>query len=240
LFALPDRIDPFNDHPRSFYGLTLVLATNLGITADLPTFFRHSKSWPESIKGLTIVQLVSLALGICSLYLGGILSNGFALNPQTLHLASDPYLRSVLIGFVFLSLICANVANVYSASVGWELVAPRALVGKKEYFILGLGLTTIFILVAGLCPLELPLEIADSILVKLCLVLLIGSVLSQRLKRLPDRFEQGVYFIAWAIASLFSTLQLTGVWMQSLSTLLVGLISILLVIGVGFAAKKLF
>ncbi len=63
-----------------------------------------------------------------------------------------------LIVFVFLSVICANVANVYSASVGWEVLAPSALVGRKEYLILGLGLTVIFIFVSNLFSVELLLN----------------------------------------------------------------------------------
>jgi len=45
LYLLPERSLSTNSHSLSLAGLTLVLATNLGITADLPTFFRHSRSW---------------------------------------------------------------------------------------------------------------------------------------------------------------------------------------------------
>lgn len=239
LFGLTSHTPPENNHPLSLAGLTLVLSTNLGITADLPTFFRHSRSWPTSVLGLTIVQLVSLALGICSLYLGSIIIDGFWINQDAVQVSGNVFLRYFLIGFIFLSLICANVANVYSASVGWELVAPKAFIGKKEYFILGLGLTTIFILVSGLFSLEFFLEVADGSLVKLCIVLLLGSVIAKRKKRLPDFFEQTTYFSAWFLSTLINTFQLTHLFLSKYSTLLVGTIVIVLVIGLGFLGRYL-
>ena len=237
LLALPTLTPPTNNLPLSLSGLTLILATNLGITTDLPTFFRHSRSWPTSVKALTIVQLVSLALGLMSLYLGAIVIDGFEINHEAIRSSGSQFLRFSLIGFISLSLICANVANVYSASVGWELVAPRALVGRKEYFILGLGLTTIFVLVSGLFSLELCLEISDNSLVMLCIVLLFGFIISQRKKQLPDFFEKQTYFIAWLLSSLINTFQFLRLLPQA-PTLLIGTSVILLVIGSSFLTRR--
>lgn len=223
LFALPEVHFMDRGLPLSLTGLTLVLTTNLGITADLPTFFRHSRSWSTSVTALIIVQLISVILGICSLYLGAIMIDGFALNQEAIHSAGGDVLRLSLIGFLFISTICANVSNVYSASVGWELVAPKALVGKKEYFILGLVLTTIFILVSNPEAAKLTLlRICDDGLVNLCLVLIVGYAISRRQKRTANLYEQGSYFIAWLFASVLNALQTTHVIWADFSTLLVG------------------
>jgi purine-cytosine permease-like protein len=209
LYALPYRMPIEDHHPLSLSGLTLVLATNLGITVDLPTFFRHSQSWETSLKGLTITQLVSLALGLSSLCLGSVVDSEFFLNSEAI-LSGSGILRISLLLFLFLSVICTNVANVYSASVGWELVAPKALVGKKEYFILGLSLTTIFILISDLFSLDLSLNIADSSLVNLCLVLLIGGAIAKGQKNKPDAWQQNIYFIAWVLSTGINALQWLG------------------------------
>jgi purine-cytosine permease-like protein len=227
VFSLPNLPTSQTAMPLSLSGLTLVLSTNLGTTADLPTFFRHSQSWRASLIGLTWIQLISIFLGICSLYLGAVLQSGFQINQGAIISSGSALLRFSLIGFVFISTLCANVSNVYSASVGWELIAPKALVGRKEYFILGLMLTTIFILVSGGGGIEVQwLQICDNALVNLCLVLIGGFIISRRVGKLPNLFEQLTYFAAWLIASVINSLQVIGWALADFSTVLVGAIVI--------------
>jgi cytosine permease len=200
LYTLPSfSLTGTSSNPLSLAGLTLVLSTNLGISSDLPTFFRHSKSRAESFKALFAVQALNIGFGLLSLLLGALIISNFEVN-EALIIGNNP-LRLSLLFFIFLSVICANVANVYSASVGWEILAPRALVGRKEYFILGLGLTTIFILVSGLIPTEFILTVSDISLVNLCLILALGDIISQMQKKLPSPATQKVYFAAWFISS---------------------------------------
>ncbi len=230
LYALPEKISQ-NDHlPLSLTGLSLVLATNLGITSDLPTFFRHSKSWHTSIFALTLIQILSIVLGICSLYFGSIITHGIEIAKESIHATNYMALKAPLMGFIFLSVICANVANVYAASVGWELVAPKSLIGRKEYFILGLGLTTIFILVTGLFSVEMLLQISDSSLVNLCLVLVMGYIIAKQKQRPPNSFEKTSYFAAWLLSSLVSTIQGMGWILADYSTVLIGFIVIVLIL----------
>ncbi len=227
-----------NTNLTSLSGLPLVLATNLGITADLPTFFRHSRSWATSIKALTLVQLISLAFGLISLYLGSIITDGFQINSQALF-PGNLTLKISLTAFIFLSVICANVANVYSASVGWELLAPKALVGRKEYFILGLGLTTIFILLSDLFSTQLLLNISDSSLVNLCLILVSGYIISRQTHKPPHNHLQLTYLTAWLLSTLANTLQLTNLLFANVSTLLLSCIIIFLVVGLSLSTRHL-
>ena len=201
LFTLPTRDPGANTNPLSLSGLTLILATNLGLSSDLPTFFRHSKSWNTSVKGLLFIQLVSVGLGIASLYFGSIITHGFGINHELVMTSGNEILRLSLIAFIALSVISANVANVYSASVGWEVLAPAALVGRKEYLILGLSLTTIFILFSDLVPVELLLSTSDISLVNLCIILLIGSMITKKSKRAPSILLKTSYFLAWLIST---------------------------------------
>lgn len=230
LYALPDKNLQTNHLPLSLAGLSLVLATNLGITSDLPTFFRHSKSWHTSVLALTLVQLLSIILGICSLYFGSIITHGIEIAKESIHATNYMSLKAPLMSFIFLSVICANVANVYAASVGWEIVAPKSLIGRKEYFILGLGLTTIFILVSGLFSVDMFLQISDSSLVNLCLVLVIGYIIAKQKQRLPNSFEKTSYFAAWLLSSMVSTMQSMHWILVDYSTVLIGFIVIVLVI----------
>ncbi|MBX7066753.1 MAG: hypothetical protein K1X28_05940 [Parachlamydiales bacterium] len=240
LFTLPKASPSSNTNPLSLSGLGLVLATNLGITSDLPTFFRHSKSWETSIKALTIVQVFNLAIAICSLYFGAIIHDGFEIDDgQVLSLQSST-LRASLLIFVFLSVICANVANVYSASVGWEILAPKALVGQKEYLILGLSLTTLFILFAKLVPTQFLLEWTDCALVNLSLVLILGYILLRLSNNHPTKSEQRIYLFSWVLASFLNLLQLANFLPNSLSNFALSLIAVALPITLFKLSQKIF
>ena len=232
LFTLPAKSLEGNGNPTSLAGLTLVLANNLGITSDLPTFFRHSRSLVDSIKGLTIVQVVSVGLGICSLYFGSILNLGFNIDDQAVLSSGNNLLRIGLIVFVFFSVICANVANVYSASVGWEVIAPKALVGRKEYLIIGLGLTTIFILVSKVISTDYLLEVSDSSLVNLCIVLIMGYLFSRSVGRSPSPIEQVFYFLGWLVSTIVNAFQYAGILVLAISPFLTGLAIVMLIVGI--------
>src|SRR3990167_6544871 len=238
IFALPSWSIQEKDVPLSLAGVTLVLATNLGLTSDLPTFFRHSKSWVASVEALTVIQLVNIGVGICSLYFGAIIGNDFVVRSEAVFAFGGNWLRAFLVVFVFVSVICTNVANVYSASVGWEVVAPRALVGRKEYLILGLGLTTIFILMSSVFSIHCLLHVADHSLVNLCLVLILGYMIRRWERKLPGRFEQGAYFAAWLLSTGANALQFAGLSNAAINPLSLSLSVILGVMGASVVAVK--
>jgi len=238
IFIIPFKLPEITTAGLSLAGLTLVLITNLGITSDLPTFFRHSKSLHTSIKALTVIQLVSLAIALLGLYLGSIITGAFEINEALVLGTSSEVLRLSLIIFIFLSVICANVANVYSASVGWEVIAPKALLGRKEYLILGLGLTTIFILVSNLFSIEFLLNSSDSSLVNLCIILIIGYMLSKARKSEPSRFEQVGYFTAWFVSTTLNILQFSEILPIHISPIATSLASILIILSLFFLTKR--
>lgn len=223
IFLVPFKMPEQGTQALSLSGLGLVLGTHLGITSDLPTFFRHSRSLRTSVAALTVIQLASLGLAICGLFFGSIIVDGFEVNAGIVFSTGNEILRLALILLVFLAVICANVANVYSASVGWEVIAPSSLVGRKEYLILGLGLTTVFIMVANLLSVELLLNASDSSLVNLCLTLILGYMVSRFVKKAPSDFDKQSYFVAWAISTLVNTLQYCGIARVEYSPLVVGL-----------------
>jgi purine-cytosine permease-like protein len=190
----------------SFSGITLVLATSLGVSVDLPTFFRHSKSWKDSFNALIIIQIVSIILGVAGLYLSTIISPWFGIKESNPLILASTLLRASLIILTFISVIAANVANVYSASVAWELVAP-ILAGRKEYLILGLGLTVIFILITNILSLDSLLTLTDTSLVNLCLVLVITYTLLLLLRRPLTLSDKIGAFTGWLLSTILNTYQ---------------------------------
>jgi len=221
-----------NHNSLSLAGLSLVLATNLGITADMPTFFRHSNSWADSIKALCATQLMSLILGIASLYLGALINGMFEINQNILLQNGQAILRYALILFIFISAVTANVANVYSASVGWELIAPKALIGRQEYLVLGLGLTMFYILFANIFAPHVLLMISDNALVNLSLVLLLAYILTKTQKVPLTSMQKGSFFLAWVIATILNTIQLGYNPFPVLSPLVVSFGAIIIIIAI--------
>lgn len=238
LIEAPKGVHHIVDSKLSLAGLPLVIGTSLGVTADLPTFFRHSRSWKDSFRALIIIQIISLALGIGGLFLGSVIEPWFGVKEASNFALNGPMLRASLIALVFFSAIATNVANVYSASVGWELVAP-ALAGRKEYLILGLGLTTIFILVANVVSMDFLIELTDSALVNLCLILILGYIISRIKKQKPKSFEKASYFIGWLLATAFNFLQYSHILLPKFSPLLAAIAIILLISAASNTLNKL-
>lgn len=236
LFSIPKNSIHSQIQTVSLSGLSIFLATNLGISSDLPTFFRHGQSWAESIQALTIIQILNVLFGILSLYFGSLVINGLEINSSVALSEGNSLLRWALIVFIFLSVICANVANVYSASVGWEIVAPAALVGRKEYLILGLSLAILFILVSNMLPIDLLLNITDAGLVNLCLILTVGYVFSKKLKKPPCLYLKTMYFLAWLISTGGNIIQISHE--EMFSPLAYSLIVIFIFVGISVIGLK--
>lgn len=234
VFSVPIDFSIDRNSTISFSGLALVIGTNLGITADLPTFFRHSKSWNTSTKALAIIQIMSFFIGVGALFFASIIHPWLGLKEGGDF--ENVFLKNALIILVSVSVICANVSNVYSASVGWELVAP-VLAGRKEYLILGLGLTIIFILVANMFSMELFLATTDVCLVNLSLVLILSFLIRRFEHHSPDFFERTTYFIAWLMASTCNVLQVLQIIPYD-STLIVSTVIITLTILIGLLLRK--
>jgi len=175
--SLPAKIN----NGISLAGLPIILGANLGITADLPTFFRHSKSLKDSLRALTAIQIFSFVFGLAALFLGAVITPWLDVNQNINFSSPSLFLKISLISLIFFSTICSNVSSVYSASVGWELIAP-IFAGIKEYLILGLGLTLIFILISNIFSLNFLADMTGFALVNLSIVLCIAYLIKIFLK----------------------------------------------------------
>ena len=228
-FAAPPANFPIEYTGISLSGLPFVIGTSLGVTADLPTFFRHSRSKKDSFYALVAIQIVSLVLSITALYLVNIVKPWFGIQENNSAILSNFTLRTLLLIHIFVSTIAANVANVYSASVAWELIAPK-LAGRKEYLILGLGLTTIFILITNIFSLDVLVDVTDGGLVNLSIILLIAFFIKILSKRSPDFWDKVFYFAAWFLSSLINILQRSELIFTGQNAFLLGVISMICVL----------
>ena len=190
----------------SLAGIGLVLGSNLGFSVDLPTFFRHRRSWKDSVNALTLFQLASLLIGIGGLFLAQIIHIDAENSDYTVGVLSTPqkYLLSV---FLLISAVYANVYNVYSSSVGWEVLAPTALVGRKEYMILGLALTIFFISFYKVFSLHNLLDIADTAMINLCIVLFCFFLTRLLMRKPSTTKEKYLYLFAWVVSLMLNSFQ---------------------------------
>jgi purine-cytosine permease-like protein len=192
----------------SIEGLGLILSTNLGLTADLPTFFRHRNTWNDSLKALGFFQFIGLIAGIFGLFLG----NTFQVNPITneysLNIVSE-FQKFFLILFLLFSTLYSNIYNIYSSSVGWEILAPKSLVGRKEYMIIGLGLTILFISFYGTFSLENLLVFADSAMTNLCLLFMCFFLISYHKNSILIYKSKAshILFIFWLLITFINSIQ---------------------------------
>ena len=83
-------------------------------------------------------------------------------------------------------------------------------------------MTTIFILISNVFSVEFLLNVSDSSLVNLCLVLILGYVISRWKKRAPNLYEKWGYFFAWLLATMVNISQYSE-WMgMKISPLVAG------------------
>ena len=241
LLSLSPNNIKFVEHTSlSLSGISFMLGVNLAITIDLPTFFRHSRSWKSSVNALTVIQIISFFIGIGGLFLGAVLSPWMTSEISKNFVFSSTGLSIAFIVLILLSAVCANVSNVYSASVGWEVMAPKALVGRKEYLILGLLLTIFFISVVDAVSLKVPLEICDAALINLCLVIIVGFVVFLFTRRSPSCLQRTLYLWSWLSMTTLNTLQIIGVFLQKIPTLTVSAIIAGTTLGLSFLFSIVF
>ncbi len=215
----------------SISGLPIILTTSLGITVDIPTFFRHSKSKKESTIAISMIQVLSFCIGLAGIFLGSVIEPWLGINTSNNQIIDNILLRSSLIIFIFISAICANITNVYSSSVAWELIAP-IFAGIKEYLILGLGLTISFILIANIFSMEILADLTDYSLVNLCFVLIFGYLWYLFIKRPPNSSEKTLYFVTWLLATTINILQILDIILLKTSPLLIGFILVFCIIAI--------
>lgn len=206
-----DFLNKAKNQSFSLAGLPLAIGFGLSWVTDFPTFFRHSKNTHHSIIG-AVTTFVILSLGEI---LGAFLAGGDQQISSNLIQQLQISIHPLFIGFiVVLAAINANNGNIYLASVGWEIWVPKIL-GKQEYFILGLGGIVSYSLINSTEFFHLVVEYCDIIICSFTGVLMSCYICSQtKKKKVHGKQETSLGFISWIIGIIL------GVFIKSTTTFL--------------------
>ncbi|NGX53299.1 MAG: hypothetical protein K1000chlam4_00007 [Chlamydiae bacterium] len=240
LFFIPTTATPISMLSPSSTGLlAFAFGTSLSISVDYPTFFRHSVSKRQSLIAVSAIQLITFLMGVGGLYLGDYIELTSHIQGWHVIFTGQLFMQILFLILVVLSCLCVNMVNVYSASIGWEMVVP-IFAGRKEYTILGLGLTSAFVLTTNIIPMHFLMKITEVILSNLCLVLVFAYFGKKLLNRpVVPRLDQALYLIGWILGSAIA---LTAALQTEVNTrlfLLGYLLSVLSVV-LTFSARRLF
>lgn len=221
----------------SLAGVPIVIATNLGVAADIPTFFRHSASKKASMQALAIISVFNLALSVIGIFFAGLITPWQGINVNNPQMYAHDTTRWVLMGFLFLSAINANITNIYSASVAWEVLAPR--LARKEWLILGLCLVIVTVLVINVFSLSWLLSFADSGLVSLTLIFIAGYLIDKHLKMGSSNQDRLACAAAWIASFTFTALQSFGLLFKNIDSIYIILISMTAILTTYFSVQYL-
>lgn len=201
LFLIHRSTDPVAIAKQfSIASLTLALAISLSAAVDYPTFFRHSRSKQDSIRAITLIQSITFLLGVGGLYLGKYIELSAHISGWGAVFTNQEIVQILFLIIIVLSCLCVNMVNVYSASIAWEMIVP-IFAGRKEYTILGLGLTSAFVLITNLLPMHLMMEITEIILSNLCLVLVFGYLGKLWNHEAVRKLDKILYCLGWIVGS---------------------------------------
>ena len=207
LSFLPAKPMHLMENPASYLGLVISLGASLSIAVDYPTFFQFSRSKRSSLVAISAIQVITFLIGVGGLFLGRYVGNTSDFAGWQSLLSGPMAFRVCFFILVLLSCLCVNAVNIFSASIGWEVVVP-ILAGRKEYTILGLGLTSAFVLMTQLLPMHYLRIITEISLSSLCLVLIVGYLSRLSIRGHLKVWDQWVYFFAWLFGTICSLVAL--------------------------------
>ncbi|MGE3557146.1 MAG: hypothetical protein AB7M93_30005 [Candidatus Obscuribacterales bacterium] len=117
----------------SLLGVTSVVGYNLGAMVNLPTFFRHARSYAHAMLALTLILLFFTALELYSIWF------------VPINYSSDSLFDAIFfVCIIILIGAASNLINIYFASACWEVIVPFTS-KTAGYILIGLIGTMIFI-----------------------------------------------------------------------------------------------
>jgi len=168
---------------------------------NLPTFFRHSRSRADSFLALTIMTLFITFFQISSIWMAFINIEQSIQHPFNFNAILQLFLISL---FIVLLLTNNNLLNIYFASACWEMIVP-GFGGSKQYAIIGLLGTTAYTFIQISSPMLFFVDLANSFIANLGIVMLIAFLVRIVVKHRPRTFEKLINGGAWLIGCLTAT-----------------------------------
>ena len=181
---------------------TTIAATLVGMI-NLPTFFKHSRSKSDSFLGLTFMTIFTTALQSSSVWLRYDL-----ISANLIKFMQSGFNFYFITFFIFTSLICINIVNIYFASAGAETIMSRII--KRpiprylEYVGIGLVGTVIYVCTGVSAPLLILVNLAADFLaslgITLVLAFLVSIVIKHRMRPLEQSINNGCWFIGCLVS----------------------------------------
>ena len=107
----------------------------------------------------------------------------------------------LMLCFVFLSVICVNIVNIYFASAAWEMITSKRATGKA-YAIVGILGTIAFLAMRTPDFMESIEVTTNNFIATLGVVLLIDFMIKIIVSHRPRAFEKGVSIFCWMVGCL--------------------------------------
>lgn len=187
----------------SFSGILACVVLQLPGMVNLPTFFRHSRSRADSYLALTYFTIFIIFFEIASIWLG--FSHFMNISSASLFSHSIVFHLIAVSIFVVLLLICNNLLNIYFASACWESIIPR-FGGPKGFAIIGLVGTAIYTFIQISTTMLFLVNLANSYIINLGIVLLIAFLVRIVVRHRPREFEKIINGASWVVGCVTATI----------------------------------
>jgi purine-cytosine permease-like protein len=182
----------------SFAGILMTILALLPGVINLPTFFRHSRSKPDSFLALTIMVI------LYAFYESSAIWMNFSDNLDFISLHPSSLMLITTSVFLVLTCMASNLLNIYLASACYETFIPH-FQGTKGHAIMGLLGTAVYTFVQISSPIVLVENLLNSYIAILGIVLVIGVLARIIIRHRPRKFEKSINVLAWVIGCAVST-----------------------------------
>lgn len=215
LFTTDQPLHPSSSF-LSFGGVSMVIAMNVAVVIDLPTYFRHAKSAKDGYISMGIIFGLALPLlEILGVYLAATSSGGSILD--VLKRSNGPLWNIWVALFLVLAAWTTNNLNLYSGVVCLESIL-KAWSDKKRTLLFG-GIGTIISCFNLLNHLELVLDVMGIFIVSMGTVIITRYLILQfnRMEITQQDYRQ--HFVAWLVGITLGFLSMKGLGLTSIPVL---------------------
>lgn len=183
----------------SLYGIITIVTIFLPGVVNFPTFFRHSKSYQDSILALTFTMIFLALFQFLALLLGIGYTSSFLSSRD-----ADAFSIFFASFFILSSYLCCNIVNIYFASATTESIFKRYSSGK-EFAIIGLMGTAAYTFMQVSTPMLFLQTFTNDVIGALGVVLIVAFVIKLFVKHRPRKIEKTVNVLCWIVGSAIGT-----------------------------------
>lgn len=179
--------------------ISSIIITLPGVV-NLPTFFRHRREPIDAFLALSLFIFFTALIESSAIFL---------INQSTgeyfsSYLNTGPVQAVFLLLFMIISLISANLVNVYFASAAWEESFPW-ISRSKEFAIIGMAGTVMFTFFQSQTVMVYLERLLSSFIANLGIVIIMAYLVQRIVVHRQRKFELLISFICWLIGCIATT-----------------------------------